>query len=72
MSDIQVDTFHSATGISLTVAIPQSGFDQLADPNGTGSYRVPVTEWPTDDADPLGIDQITINVFPDNNEGDND
>ncbi|MEU9083332.1 hypothetical protein [Streptomyces sp. NPDC048357] len=51
---------------------PQSAFDQLADLTGTGPYRVPVTERPTDDADPLGIDQITINIFPDPDVDDNE
>ncbi|MFF4647502.1 hypothetical protein [Streptomyces sp. NPDC001389] len=66
MSDIQVNTFHSATGVSLTVDIPQSVLDQLTDPKGVGHYRAPVTETTTAGAEPLGIDQITINVLPDN------
>ncbi|WP_128643274.1 hypothetical protein [Streptomyces sp. SS] len=73
MSDIQVDTFRSATGVSLTVAIPQSVLDQLADPKRTGSYKVPVTERPVPvGSDPVGIDQITINVFPDDAAEDGD
>ncbi|MER5966826.1 hypothetical protein [Streptomyces sp. NPDC002057] len=69
MSEIQVSTFRSATGTSLTVAIPQSVLDQLVDPKRTGSYKVHVTERPTPaGSDPVGIDQITIDVFPDSDE----
>ncbi|MEU6397177.1 hypothetical protein ABZ867_09325 [Streptomyces cinnamoneus] len=65
MSDIQVNTFRSATGISLTVAIPQSVLAELADPKGPGIYKDSVAE---DDTGRDGIDQITITVIPDDNE----
>ncbi|MFF0430333.1 hypothetical protein ACFYUJ_38975 [Streptomyces sp. NPDC004520] len=69
MTDIQVHTFPSATGTSLTVAIPRSVLDQLA--GGTGFYKVPVTERPAPEGTgPLGIDQITITVFPDESGDD--
>ncbi|WP_407841355.1 hypothetical protein ACE1OC_40995 [Streptomyces sp. DSM 116496] len=65
MSDMRVTTFRSATGISLTVDIPRSVAAKLADPKGPGIYKDSVAE---EDTGPDDIDQITINVIPDDNE----
>ncbi|MEV6205283.1 hypothetical protein AB0M64_35740 [Streptomyces sp. NPDC051771] len=63
MSDMQVSTFSGATGTSLTVAIPRSAFDTLA---ATGIYKIAVTEKAgPEGTDPVGIDQITLTVSPD-------
>ncbi|MFD6940905.1 hypothetical protein ACFWAP_32720, partial [Streptomyces goshikiensis] len=61
-SGIQVSTFSSATGTSLTVAIPRSVLDALV---ANGLYKTAVTERPTPEGtDPVGVDQITITVRP--------
>ncbi|NML55204.1 hypothetical protein HHL19_35230 [Streptomyces sp. R302] len=66
MNEIQVSTSPSATGTSLTVSIPQSVLDALA---ANALYKTPVTERATPEGtDPVGIDQITITVFPDEPE----